>query len=446
MSSLTQNWPEDYQERCKSLFNNDILSDVKFVVRASQHGDCSDSKRSKMVISAHKFLLSIRSPVFFAMFCGKMAETKENIDLPDCEYEGMLELLRYIYTDEVCLTESNVMQVAYLAAKYMIPCLAKKCANYLGQKLDLSNVFGILKHAEHFRSEYLLMYCWHYIEQMTKDIVKLSEFLTMERSFLESLVEEEELNIREVELFKAVNCWAEKECERQKLKADDPTKRAILGEQIIKNLRFPAMKSDEFLYVVMKTNILTQEETSDIIKFFESPVTPPDGFLVTERDISLLGCCRYNNSCKTVICNNDPSIYHPVKLTVDKDILLRGIAFWATESDLHAAISITVNVYLANKDSDSMLSSQTEQRKVEDQENAFCSYHGFDFVFRKPIPLKKNVQYYVAVSTDWPDVSLYYGSDGVCDSVECGGVTFNFDNESTLIAEFLFTLLWCCTA
>ena len=54
--------------------------------------------------------------------------------------------------------------------------------------------------------------------------------------------------------------------------------------------------------------------------------------------------------------------------------------------------------------------------------------------------LKRNVQYCVAVSTDWPDVSLYYGSDGVLDSVECGEVTFNFDNESTLDAEFLFTL------
>jgi len=90
MSALTQNWPEAYKERCKFMFNNDILSDVKFVVRASQHGDCSDSKRSKMVIPAHKFLLSIRSPVFFAIFCGKMAETKENIDLPDCGYEGIL--------------------------------------------------------------------------------------------------------------------------------------------------------------------------------------------------------------------------------------------------------------------------------------------------------------------------------------------------------------------
>ncbi|KAL9982761.1 hypothetical protein ACROYT_G004856 [Oculina patagonica] len=117
----------DHKERCKYMFNNQILSDVKFVMQASQYGE-SDNERSKMTIPAHKFLLSICSPVFFAMFCGEMAETKEQIDLPDCEYEAMLELLRYIYTDEVCLNGNNVMQVLYLAEKYMIPCLTDKFA------------------------------------------------------------------------------------------------------------------------------------------------------------------------------------------------------------------------------------------------------------------------------------------------------------------------------
>ena len=68
------------------MFNNEILSDVMFVVRASQHGE-NDSKRGKIVIPAHKVLLSISSPVFFSMFCGEMAETRQQIDLPDCEYK-----------------------------------------------------------------------------------------------------------------------------------------------------------------------------------------------------------------------------------------------------------------------------------------------------------------------------------------------------------------------
>ena len=437
-STLTKNWPEDYQERCKSMFNNDILSDVKFVVQASQHGDCSDSKRSKMVIPAHKFLLSIRSPVFFAMFCGKIAETKENVDLPDCEYEGMLELLRYIYTDQVCLTGSNVMQVAYLAAKYMIPCLAKKCAAYLGQNLDSSNVFGILKHAQQFANEHLLKYCWDYIEQITKDVVKSGEFLTMERSLLQELVERDSLNISEVELFKAVNCWAEKECERQMVKTGGPAKRVILGEEIVKKLRFPIMEQSEFMDVVLDTKILTQEETSNILKCLESSMRPPDGFSATGRHVTLLGCCRYNDSFDVVGYGNDPSTNHPVKLTVDKDILLHGVSFWADVSELYASFEITVKVYLVNKDS--LLLSHTVLDKVEYQENAFCSYHGFDVIFDKAVALKKNVQYRITVSIDWPDIAFYYGYGGVFETVHCGGVTFNFDDQETVLAEFLFTV------
>ena len=47
------------------MFNNDLLSDVKFVVRGT-NGE-KESKRRKQVIPAHKFVLSIRSSVFFTV-------------------------------------------------------------------------------------------------------------------------------------------------------------------------------------------------------------------------------------------------------------------------------------------------------------------------------------------------------------------------------------------
>ena len=89
-----ENWGDEttqITERITYLFNNDLLSDVGFVVRSS----CGEkhAKRTKMAIPAHKFLLSIYSPVFYAMFCGEMAEKSDTIDLPDCEYEGILEML-----------------------------------------------------------------------------------------------------------------------------------------------------------------------------------------------------------------------------------------------------------------------------------------------------------------------------------------------------------------
>ena len=103
-------------EKTAFIFNKELLSDVKFVVQMS-----TDESDSKKMIPAHKFVLAISSPVFFAMFYGQMAETKDSIELPDCEYESLLELFRFMYSDNVNLSGSNVMQVLYLANKYMVP-------------------------------------------------------------------------------------------------------------------------------------------------------------------------------------------------------------------------------------------------------------------------------------------------------------------------------------
>ena len=58
-------------ERSKFMFNNELFSDVKFVARAVNEG-----KAGEQVIPAHKFMLSISSPVFEAMFYGELAETQ----------------------------------------------------------------------------------------------------------------------------------------------------------------------------------------------------------------------------------------------------------------------------------------------------------------------------------------------------------------------------------
>ena len=61
------------------MLNNDQLSDVKFVAANSE---------SKQVIPAHKFILAIGSPVFEAMFYGELLESRDTIELPDCDYES----------------------------------------------------------------------------------------------------------------------------------------------------------------------------------------------------------------------------------------------------------------------------------------------------------------------------------------------------------------------
>ena len=64
MASVEDNWQMKQStivERITFIFNNQLLSDVKFVVPAS-----TGESESKKVIPAHKFVRAISSPVLWS--------------------------------------------------------------------------------------------------------------------------------------------------------------------------------------------------------------------------------------------------------------------------------------------------------------------------------------------------------------------------------------------
>ena len=322
------------------MFKNELFCDVKFVARVVNGG-----KAGVRVIPAHKFMLSISSPVFEAMFYGELAETRNSIKLPDCEYDSLLELLRYIYSDEVNLSGSNVMGVLYLAKKYMVPSLADKCTEYLQENVDPLNVFSILPQAQKYEEKNLVDKCWKVIDKETEEAVKSDKFATIERSIFEAVVERDTLNIPEIELFKAVNLWATKRCEEQGLSTDSSEKRRILGERIVKGIRFPLMTQHEFAAVVLDCNILTPDEAFSIVKHFNSVPDTPVEFSEKKR-FSYKGsfqCCRRFSS---VVHTGSGYPYLGDKkdcllFKVDKDISSLGVTLCGGKNcDYSVAIAI----------------------------------------------------------------------------------------------------------
>ena len=296
MAVVEENWQTKCSaiaERTTFIFNTELLSGVKFVVSAASSGESG----SKKVVPAHKFVLAISSPVFYAMFYGQMAETTDSIELPDCEYESLLEMFSYLYSDKVNLSGSNVMQVLYLANKYMISSLAEKCAEYLRLSLKASNVFCILPHAQKFEDKDLEDRCWKVIEEQTEEALKSVEFVTVERSLVETVVEREGLNVKEVELFRAVDRWAAEQSKSQVITPDGESKRRILGEEIVKAIRFPLMSQQEFASVVIDSHILTLEEVGEMMKHFSDVPTISLPFSQVPRvprmDASIHRCQRF---------------------------------------------------------------------------------------------------------------------------------------------------------
>ena len=161
----------DIAERIKYIFNNELLSDVKFVVSLFFIGNCIMRE-----VAAHKLVLAISSPVFYSIFYGEVEESTDTIKLPDCTKDSLLEFLRYIYTNEAVLTGGNVVQVLYLAKKYKVPSLADKCTEFLKNDLNADNVLCILRDARRFEDKVLEERCWKMIKVQAAKVVTSSEF------------------------------------------------------------------------------------------------------------------------------------------------------------------------------------------------------------------------------------------------------------------------------
>ncbi len=404
-------------ERGIFMFNNDLLSDVSLVVRASS--DEGEPKKSKMAIPAHKFVLSSCSPVFFAMFCGELAERSDSVDLPDCEYEGVMEMLRYMYSEEAELNENNVMQVLYVAKKYILPSLADKCVRFLQRNVNAENVFCVLSLAQQYDEKVLEEQCWKVIDRETKEVVKSEGFATIERSLLEAVVKRDTLTIREVELFKAVDIWATKECERQGLTLDGSVKRTILGDQIVKAIRFPVMGLKEFATVVSDCKILTPEEENDIMKHMNSVVSSPVSFPEKRRVGTNFSCFRfecvaYEDESWDYNCDDKECI----DFQVDKYVNLYGIQMFGRENS-----DYTVILKVRDTVRDHLVRSQSGKFSSVSMQSGSIHYFGFDILFDSPIFVCKHTKYCVTAMIHGPD--SYFGYEGSCE-VQSHGVTFSF--------------------
>lgn len=405
------------KERIKFMLNNDLFSDVKFLV-------FDEMNESKQAIPAHRFVLSISSPVFEAMFYGQLAETSGSIELPDCDYESLLELFRYLYSDEVNLKDNNVMGVLYVAKKYAVTTLADKCIKYLQNMVDPSNVLRILSSAIWYQEKNLVDWCWRVIEEQTKDVVKADNvFATIEKSLLDAIVHRDTLNIKEVDLFRAVDFWAKRNCESQGLIASGKEKRKILGERIVKSIRFPTMEQVDFAIATLDSKILSGGEIVRVIHHMNSVLSSPVGFPAVKRSGffgDIKRCCRFGSVSSRRRWKNDFS-KDSINISVDRDLRLHGVRLFGGENN-----SCWVVLEIRNAENRAILTSKAGWFSSQTLHGTLGQYCGFEVLFDSAVGLKRCISYSIEVSITGSDSCS--GRNGY-KSVKCHAATITFVNS-----------------
>lgn len=275
---VVYNWQStktSVKERMAFMFNNETLSDVHFIV-----GKGDNMQR----IPAHKFVLSVGSAVFDAMFNGGMATTSSEVELPDVEPAAFLALLRFLYSDEVQIGPESVMTTLYTAKKYAVPALESACVEFLKKNLSADNAFMLLTQARLFDEPQLANLCLETIDKNTVEALSAEGFTDIDLDTLIVVLERDTLGIKESMLFNAVIRWAEHEAVRQQARPTPENKRRVLG-RALKLIRFPLMTVEEFANKAAQSGILTDREVVNLFLHFTVNPKPATEFPSNPR------CC-----------------------------------------------------------------------------------------------------------------------------------------------------------
>ena len=316
------------------------------------------------------------------------------------------------------------MQVLYVAKKYILPSLVKECIFFLEEHVNTGNVFCVLSHARQYDEKELVDQCWEVIDRETVEVVKSEGFQKIERSLLEEIVKRDSLTITEVELFKAVDLWATKECQKQGLTPNGCVKRRILGENIVKEIRFPVMEEREFADVVLGSEMLTSKEGLDIMKNFNTLVSSPVGFPEQQRVGTSFPCYRFLTVVERSAdkwegweCKFDSK--ECIDFRVDRDIKLYGIRmFGRKDRDYFVILKVTDTEGFFDLATKAGKFSSVHMRK----QLSVADFYGFDILFDSPVELEEDVRYSVGVAID--GYHTWFGRNGHSE-VQGHGVKFS---------------------
>ncbi|KAM5193011.1 BTB/POZ domain-containing protein 2 isoform 2-T2 [Mantella aurantiaca] len=380
------------RERFTFLFNNEVLSDVHFLV-----GKGLGSQR----IPAHRFVLAVGSAVFDAMFNGGMATTSTEIELPDVEPAAFLALLKFLYSDEVHIGPETVMTTLYTAKKYAVPALEAHCVEFLKKNLRADNAFMLLTQARLFDEPQLASLCLENIDKNTSDALNAEGFTDIDLDTLVAVLERDTLGIREIRLFNAVVRWSEAECQRQQQPITSENKRKALGKAL-SLIRFPLMTIEEFAAGPAQSGILTDREVVSLFLHFTVNPKPRVEFIDRPR------CCLRGKECNINRFQQVESRWgysgtsDRIRFSVNRRIFVVGFALYGS---IHGPTDYQVNIQIIHTDSNTVLGQNDTGFSCDGSSSTFR------VMFKEPVEILPNVNYTACATLKGPD--SHYGTKGL---------------------------------
>ena len=205
MAAISEPMTADHSQHCQQLTdrleilrNNERFCDVIVEVKGKE-------------FKVHKAVLAASSPFFLTLLESNMRESNEHlikIELEQATAFIMEDVLKYVYTGNVSVTEESAHNLIATADYLLLPGLKSLACDFLKGILATENCVFNYYFAERYQCMNLMEECRELIKSNFSAVMETDDFLNLDVRHVSKWVSSDDITVKaEEEVFKGIVKW-----------------------------------------------------------------------------------------------------------------------------------------------------------------------------------------------------------------------------------------------
>lgn len=186
--------------------------------------------RNEHPILVHRHLMILHSPWISTL--SKKVRGLSRVKVHECDVPEIMTLLKFIYLGKLDINESNFVATLKAAKKFEMKEVFTTCSNLI----SVQNVLMFVNMVDETVSPTI----WNIVDQQAAQVLKSDLFLEMSPQNVIDIIQRDNLQASEMQIYEACINWAQAEIKRQKLIPTGNNIRKVL-DKILYHVRFPLM-------------------------------------------------------------------------------------------------------------------------------------------------------------------------------------------------------------
>ncbi|BHF85593.1 hypothetical protein SprV_1002876200 [Sparganum proliferum] len=179
-----------------------------------------------VTLNAHRIILAARIPSLRAALSGALGKDNSVLKWPTVPPNLANSLIKYVYTGQLEVTQTNAMAVVMFAKMMKLSNLENWGVQFMANRVNLENLATTWDFAKSMRMGSLMKTCINLMQEQFRSLVYTDLFLRLPADTVLTLLRNDHLSVDSEEaVFEAISSWVragDKECDNQRLRLHAP--------------------------------------------------------------------------------------------------------------------------------------------------------------------------------------------------------------------------------